>query len=249
MTMPTNNEELRSWVGKPVVGEADEKLGKVFDIYLDDQTHRPEWLAVTSGLFGTRMSFVPLASASADEEEVRVPYAKEQVKGAPTVEANGALTQEEEAALYRHYGLEYSERSSDSGLPEGGASGGSDEAMTRSEEELRVAKVNREQGRARLRKWVDVERVETTVPVTREEARVVREPIHEGNLDEAMRGPEISEAEHEVVLHEEQVVAETQAVPKERVRLEKQAVTDEQQVEAELRKERVGVEDDRPRRG
>jgi uncharacterized protein (TIGR02271 family) len=75
--------------------------------------------------------------------------------------------------------------------------------MTRSEEELRVGKTQRESGRARLRKYVVTEQVQKTVPVQREEVRVEREPITDANVGDAKAGPAISEEEHEVVLHEE----------------------------------------------
>jgi uncharacterized protein (TIGR02271 family) len=96
-----------------------------------------------------------------------------------------------------------------------------DSAMTRSEEELRVGTTQQEAGRARLRKWVEPEQVSQTVPVQRETVRVEREPITDANRDAALSGPEISEAEHEVTLQEEQAVAETVTVPKERVRWRK----------------------------
>jgi hypothetical protein len=65
------------------------------------------------------VSFVPFAEASAANGGVQVPYDKQQVKDAPQAEADGELSQEEEAGLYSHYGLDYSEARSDSGLPEG----------------------------------------------------------------------------------------------------------------------------------
>jgi uncharacterized protein (TIGR02271 family) len=117
--------------------------------------------------------------------------------------------------------------------------------MTRSEEELRVGTASRERGRVRLRKYVVTEEVQQTVPVQREEVRVEREPITDANIDRATDGPAISEEEHEMVLHEEEVVTEKRAVPKERVRLEKDTVTDEQQVSDEVRKERIDVDADR----
>ena len=120
--------------------------------------------------------------------------------------------------------------------------------MTRSEEELRVGKTSREAGRARLRKWVETERVAQTVPVAHEEVRVEREPITEANIDEATAGPEITEGVHEVPLMEEEAVAAKQTVPKERVRLEKDTVTEEAEVGADLRKERVEAEIEPPRR-
>ncbi len=89
------------------------------------------------------------------------------------------------------------------------------------------------------------EDVQESVPLRREEARVEREPITDDNVDEAMGGPEITEAEHEVTLTEEEPVVEKRTVPKERVRLEKDVETDEEQVSEQVRKERVDVDRDR----
>ena len=120
--------------------------------------------------------------------------------------------------------------------------------MTRSEEELRVGKASRESGRARLRKYVVTEQVEQTVPVQREEVRVEREPITDANVGGATDGPAISEEEHEVVLHEEEVVVEKRAVPKERVRMDKHTVTEDQTVSEQVRKEQIEAEGDIPGR-
>ncbi|HEY4791396.1 MAG TPA: DUF2382 domain-containing protein, partial [Actinomycetes bacterium] len=83
--------------------------------------------------------------------------------------------------------------------------------------------------------------------VQREEVRVEREPITDANLDAATSGPAISEEEHEVTLHEEEPVVEKRAVPKERVRLDTETVTDERHVAEEIRKEQVEVEGDQDR--
>ncbi|MEU8649838.1 PRC and DUF2382 domain-containing protein [Streptomyces sp. NPDC048737] len=118
----------------------------------------------------------------------------------------------------------------------------SDDAMTRSEEQMHVGVERRETGRARLRKYVVTEEVETTVPVRREEVRVEREPITEANRDAALSGPDITEAEHEVVLHEERPVVETETVPVERVRLTTDEHTEEETVRGQVRKERLEAE-------
>ncbi|HZA81377.1 MAG TPA: YsnF/AvaK domain-containing protein, partial [Actinomycetes bacterium] len=122
-----------------------------------------------------------------------------------------------------------------------------DEAMTRSEEELQVGTTARERGRARLRKYVTTEQEQVTVPVQREEVRVEREPITDANLDAATSGPDISEAEYEVTLREEEPVVERRTVPKERVRLDTDTLTEERQVGEEVRKEQIEVEGDRDR--
>ena len=117
--------------------------------------------------------------------------------------------------------------------------------MTRSEEELRVGTTERESGRVRLRKYVVEDEVTQTVPVRREEVRVEREPITDANRGDAVDGPAISEDEHEVVLHSEEVVVDKQTVPKERIRLEKDVSTEEETVSGTVRKEQVDVDDDR----
>ena len=241
--------------GSDLLGKKGEKLGRIEDIYLDRESDKPEWALIrTSGVRG-RATFVPLAQASQKGSSLTVPYDKNKVKGAPSMDPDGELSQQEEAELYRYYGLEYSEYRSDTGLPEGEAAEGrdvsgttTDDAMTRSEEELRVGKTQREAGTARLRKYVVTEGVTETVPVQREEVRIEREPITDANVDDALSGADISEEEHEVPLKEEQVVAEKRAVPKERVRMSKDTVTEEQQVSEELRKEQIEAEGDRTTR-
>jgi len=118
-----------------------------------------------------------------------------------------------------------------------------DDAMTLSEERLNVGTERAEAGRARLRKYVVTENVTETVPVSREEVRVHREPITDANVGDAMDGPAISEEEHEVTLHAERPVLEKEAVPVERVRMDTETVTEQQEVSDTVRKERVDTDD------
>jgi uncharacterized protein (TIGR02271 family) len=250
--MPPMNEVLE-WRGQTMVGSGGDKIGKIEEIYLDQETEQPEWALVHTGMFGTQSTFVPIANASTDDDKVLVPFDKAQVKDAPKMKADGEISQRDEQALYSHYGLDYTESRSDSGLPEGDATADgtngvvgndvsgreTDAAMTRSEEELRVGTAQRETGRARLRKYVVTENVTKTVPVEREEVRVEREPITDANRDAATSGADLSEEEHEVVLHEDQVVVDKTAVPKERVRLDKDTVTEQQSVSEQIRKEQI----------
>jgi uncharacterized protein (TIGR02271 family) len=244
-------EEALHLRGRELVGRDGDSIGKVEEIYLDTETDQPEWALVNTGLFGTKSTFVPLKDATREGEALRVPFEKAQIKEAPRVDPDGELSQREEAELYRHYGLEYGESQSGSGLPEGGTVGRdvsgptTDQAMTRSEEEVRVNTAERESGRVRLRKYVVEEEVTKTVPVRREEVRVEREPITEADAGAALDGPTISEEEHEVVLHEEEPIVEKRAVPKERVRLDKETVMDEQQVSEIARKEQIDIDEGR----
>jgi uncharacterized protein (TIGR02271 family) len=230
------NDQLLQQRGQDLYDSNGDKIGKIEEIYLDSDSGRPEWALVNTGLFGTKSSFVPLRDASDSGDGVTVPYDKAQVKDAPTMDADGDLSPAEEDELYRYYRI-------DSGETTGRDTSG--DAMTRSEEELRVGTTDREAGRARLRKYVVEDEVTKTVPVQREEVRIEREPVTDANRDAATAGPDITEDEHEVVLHEEEVVVDKQAVPKERIRMDKDTVTDEQTVSETVRKEQVDVDEGR----
>jgi uncharacterized protein (TIGR02271 family) len=241
-------DTVRTWEARTMVDRDGGRIGPIDAIYLDDRTGEPEWALVNTGLFGTKASFVPLAQATEADGNVRVPYDKQLVKDAPRVDPDGHLSEAEERQLWRHYGLDYdrtTRRATGRDAVERDTSGPTtDDAMTRSEEELRVGTAQRERGRVRLRKYVTTEQVQQTLPVRRERVRVEREPITDANLDAATSGPDLSEEEYEIVLLEEEPVVEKRVVPRERVRLDKDTVTGQEQVTEELRKEQIDLDED-----
>jgi uncharacterized protein (TIGR02271 family) len=241
-------------IGQDVYDESGEKIGSAAEVYLDDETGEPEWVTVRTGLFGTKESFVPIRNADLTNDGVRVPVSKTQVKDAPKIDTDGHLSPQEEQELYRYYGMGNGEvagvqttgmqTATDGRGTVGHDTSGptTDDAMTLSEERLNVGTRSEEVGRARLRKYVVTENVTETVPVTREEVRVEREPITDANIGNAMDGPAISEEEHEVTLHAERPVVDKEAVPVERVRLGKTTVTEQEQVTEGVRKEEIEVD-------
>lgn len=118
-----------------------------------------------------------------------------------------------------------------------------DDTLVRSEEELEVGTEQARRGRAGVRKRVETEQVERTIPVEREELRVEREPIPASERGRA----ELGEDEQTIELHEERPVVDKQVVPKERIRVGKEVMTDEEQISEEVRKEAVDIDD--PDRG
>jgi uncharacterized protein (TIGR02271 family) len=254
-------DDIKTWRDATVLGSDGEKIGSVHDVYLDRQSGEPAWIAINTGLFGSRVSFAPVEGASRHEDHLHLAFTKDQVKDAPNVEADGELSPAEEQALYTHYGRDWGQwddatpdrtadllgdedRFSRDAVGQDTSGTNTDDAMTRSEEELTVGTARQEAGRARLRKFVTTEQVSQTVPVEREQVRVEREPITDANVGQALDGPAISEEEHEVVLHEEVPVVQKTAVPKERVRLEKETVVEQETVTDEVRKEHIEVEGD-----
>ena len=255
MTNKTTTFVQTAWVDHTAVDSSGDKIGTISAVYVDNETSEPSWLAVRTGLFGSKVSFVPIEGASAAGDDAMVAWPKSVVKDAPRAEADGALSHDEEDALYAHYDLTTTasttpteprpapaptDRTAGAGHDTSGPD--TDAAMTRSEEELRVGTQRRETGTARLRKWVETENVTVTVPVEREKARLVTEPITGANRDAAMAGGDLTEQEHEVVLSEEVVDVQKQVVPKERVRLETETETENVPVNEEVRKEHIEFE-------
>ncbi|MFC8924260.1 DUF2382 domain-containing protein [Cellulosimicrobium sp. NPDC057127] len=246
--------------GGTVTDTSGQKIGKIGQIFLDDTTGRPEWVTVSTGLFGTGESFVPLADATVQGDDIRVPFGKDKVKDAPRVDdSEGHLSPDEEAELYRYYGRsDYGTPAGTGGTPGAGDRTGladrtgttgtvghdtsgpeTDDAMTRSEERLDVGTERVQAGKARLRKYVVTENVTRTVPVSHEEVRVEREPITDANRGAAMSGGNLTSEEHEVELHAERPVVDKETVPTERVRLGTETVTEDEQVTEQVRKEQI----------
>jgi sporulation protein YlmC with PRC-barrel domain len=98
-------DDVRTWVGRTMVDADGDKIGTIENIYLDRQTGEPEWAAVKTGLFGLKHSVVPIRDADpSGDDQVRVPFQKDEVKHAPRVDPDDELSEEEERKLYEHYG-------------------------------------------------------------------------------------------------------------------------------------------------
>ncbi|MCY7364389.1 MAG: PRC and DUF2382 domain-containing protein [Frankiaceae bacterium] len=259
------NNSLGSLTGKSVVGPDGESIGKVADVYESTDGGGGTFATVNTGLFGGGTSFFPLDQAELSGDDVSVPYTKSFIKDAPRVENDEELTAPEEQRLFEYYSAGGLGETGTQPVPRGTAredvdgdgvyddvqdtavgrdtSGlTTDDAMTRSEERLEVGTATQEVGRARLRKRVITETETRTVPVSHEEVRVEREPITGANRGPALDGPAISEEGHEVVLNAEKPVVAKEAVPVERVRLDKETVTDQVEVTEDVRKEQIEVD-------
>jgi uncharacterized protein (TIGR02271 family) len=263
----TTTQELQNMEGQTAVDVNGAKLGKIGQIYVDDQTSQPLWVTITTGMFGTKQSFAPLHGSRADGDALQLAVTKDMVTDAPGVEADGHIEDSENEALYTYYreylgGTAQNESQDTSDQDQGHAgetrddlagrdniqgrdtSGPTtDDAMTRSEEQLHVGTEQVQAGRARLRKYVVTENVTQTVPVSHEEVRLEREPVTDANRGPAMSGSDISEEEHEVTLHAEQPVVNKETVPVERVRLGTETVTEDHEVSETVRKEQIDEPD------
>ena len=223
-------EELQQFQGAPVYDDGGDQIGKVEEIFVDNESRRPEWIGLGTGFLGTKRVLVPVQGAQPQGDGLSVPYEKDHVKGSPDID-DDRISPETERDLYAYYGVG---RSGDGGqVSEGGQS------VTRHEEELAVGTQQVQAGEARLHKWVETEPVEMEVELRQERARVTREQV-----DQPVSDAELGEESIDVPLHGERPVVQKQTVAKERVGLETDVETERQTIEDEVRKERVEVEGD-----
>jgi len=107
-------QDARNIIGTTACDSNGDKIGKVGQLFLDDETGRPEFVTVNTGLFGTKETFLPIAEASISGDQLVVPFTKDKVKDAPNVDADGGhLDRPEEQRLYEYYGMSYDKGTSD----------------------------------------------------------------------------------------------------------------------------------------
>ncbi len=252
--MPTI-DEVRAWRGRHVIGNDGHKIGTIDELYADDQTGTPAWALVHTGLFGRKSSFLPISDATPDGDDVRVPFDKAFVKDAPGIEPDGHLTAQEEDELFHYYGRPAAAQ--DDGphhLDEHAAPdlASNDQAetpgrlpdrardvegsMTLSEEQVEVSTRELPATKVRMRKVTVTENVQMTVPVTREEVRLEEVPFDAPDDPDTL-------PDGEVTLRHEVPVVQTRTVDSERVRLEKDRVTDQVEITEPVRREEIDVEE------
>jgi len=258
---------LRGWGGHDLVDRDGVKAGSIVDLYIDEQTKQPTWGLVRTGLLGSRQTLVPMGQATvplavivSGAGSVQVPFESATILDAPSVAVGEEISEATAIALRRYYGL------GDPPAPAEGDHGPSDTesldagaepaakttaamtspstepsgTMIRSEEELRVL-LRRRARRVRVQRYVVTDYVTTTIPVRREELRLVEALGQEASRTAPPALP--GGASWEMVLHQEEPVVSKQVVARERVRLHVQTITEHRRISGEVRKERIQVDD------
>ncbi|PZE58379.1 photosystem reaction center subunit H [Curtobacterium sp. MCPF17_001] len=96
---------INSVFGAKVIDPDGQKVGTVKQVYVDNEDGHPLFASVSTGLFGTSESFVPLEGADLTGDELRVAYDKDRIKDAPRIDADGDLSDDEQDRIFDHYGL------------------------------------------------------------------------------------------------------------------------------------------------
>ena len=201
--------------GTPVLDVAGEKIGTVSEHGVQDG-----FLVIHRGLLN-REAYIPLEVIQiADPSRVYLSITKD-----------AALNQDWQAASM-HSGV--------TAASTGSVAAGPDTLeVPVHEEELVVGRREQEIGRVHLHKDVVEEPQTITAPVTHEEVTLERVPVQ----GEYTPSPDaFTEKDIDVPVMGEELVTDKRAKVTEEVRLQKQPVTEEQQVSDTVRKERVRVE-------
>jgi uncharacterized protein (TIGR02271 family) len=236
------------YAGYTVVDESGSKIGKVDDLFLDEND-QPEYFGVKMGILGTSSTLIPADITTVNNEQafIEVSQPKSTVKDGPAFDDDREITPDYENEVRSYYGLGSVDSAEDGAYGEydgehsgaGTTSDLDDELrVQRSEEELVAGTREREAGAMKVRKRVRTDREQIEVPTKHEEVTVERMPV-EGEATEA----QIGEDEVVVPVTEEEVVTEKRAVAKEEIRLRKDVVEDTEVVEEDVRSEEVEVED------
>jgi stress response protein YsnF len=264
-----SEQEISAAIGGTAYGSDGGKLGTVEAFFADDRTGTPTWVSISTGLFGTRHSVVPVAGAAFTEGMLHIPVTVDAVKSAPPM-AGKHLDPADEEALRRHYDVTEgtpAESTPDEPPVTTGARYAaatdvadtvtvppSDAAMTRSEEQLRVGTERVATTRARLVKYVITEDVQITVPIRREEIRVEQVPLDAEEADwagESLEPPARTAGAaagvsgglpDEIILHTERPVVTVEVVPVERVRLRTELVQGQETVTEQVQREQIAVD-------
>lgn len=226
------SEQGRNLLGTRVYDRAGEPVGRVGEVYVSGPDRSPAWLLVVDDSVPARTHLAPCDDAQITGDGVRLSVDGRLVAQAPalTNPPNEPITEADEARLVRHY------------APARASTGGSD-AMTRSEERVHVTTTTEVSGRVRVRRYIETENVQFTVPVRREKISIEHLPPT-GDDAPAAAGNATADDElpEEIILHEERVVILKEVVPTERIRLSREVITETVTVETPLRHERIELE-------
>jgi uncharacterized protein (TIGR02271 family) len=226
----------------------DEKVGTVDDLVVAPDGRLRYLDVALGGFFNLKHVALPVGAAQVDRERDVVWISgttKEQVKELPDYVGDpSTITDDYEAGVRRAYGGPAAAAGTDlydQGrfyADRGGRAAG-EARLVLSEEQLAIGKRRVQAGEVELRKTVETEHVQETVPVTREEVRAERRPLSADAAAGDAGNLTIGEETIRVPVTEEEVVVDKRVVPVEEVVVRKEAVTEERTVEADLRRERV----------
>lgn len=103
-----DEKDFNSFLDATVYDRDGEKVGRVGQLFLDEETGAPSWVSVATGWFGLSESLVPIdQTTTVVDGRIDVPFEKDVIKDAPRVDTDTVLDEADEERLYAHYGRSY----------------------------------------------------------------------------------------------------------------------------------------------
>jgi len=229
--------------GWSVVGRDGTDIGRVEDLIVDTAAMKVRYLDITvehAAASGGSRARIPASRVDLDPEQrtVVTDLSQAELSAFIGTERTTAETSYEQTAASSSMGAAAGQAfsASDAGM----RTDVSDvERITRAEEELRVGTRQVQAGEVVVGKHVETERVTTPVQRRVEHVRIERRPVNDATGTAELRDGEIR-----VPVMEEEVIVEKRPVVKEEIVLTREVATETEQVEADVRRERVDISGD-----
>jgi uncharacterized protein (TIGR02271 family) len=226
--------------------DGDEKVGRVEDLVCTTDGQIRYLDVDLGGFFSQRHVVLPVGAAQVDRERDVVwitGMTKDQIKALPDYDGDESRIDDRyESNVRGVYGSAATDRDLyDQGrfYAERGGERAREARLVLAEEQLAIGKRQVQAGEVGIRKTVETERVRENVQVMHEEVTIERHPVTSASAGDL----QIGEDEIRVPVMREEVVAEKRVVPTEEVVLRTHQVTENQPVEADIRRERAIVDD------
>ena len=101
----------RTWIGRRVNAAFGTGVGRLEDIWIDTDSGQPAWLLIREGRFsGNAHKLVPISGATESGDRIWLPYDRDVIRNAPTVDPGRMFTADLAAALREHYGIDERQR-------------------------------------------------------------------------------------------------------------------------------------------
>lgn len=224
------------WLGSPAADPTGARVGTLVELFVGRTSGTPEFGVVDLEAGDGRVA-VPLTGARREAAGLVLPYGADRVLGAPRMQGEvDEIPAEVGALINDHFGVDARAAAAE---PE------EEVEVTLSEEQLAVQTQAVPTERVRVRKRVVDEEVTLTVTLRREELVIEREPLPRTSHQASETGFPLGEDARtvEFVLHAEEPVVTKRVVPVERVRVNRNTITEERHIADTVRRERVDVDE------
>ncbi len=242
------SHDYTTWLGRQVLDSEGNQLGRIRDIYEDEETGQASWASVQGGILGTSTYYIPLNDAHLDDADVRVNYDYDMIRAAPKMHGDefGKDMASELSNYYHHPQSETVANNTvtdnldidDDVVDEDNVV--TDKSVDLHKEQLDIDTEARPYAKARLHKYTVTRNETITVPIVEEHAKLVFDDSPSARTDVT---PDFGDRDVEIVLNREEPVVTKQVVRAGTARVQIEQTQREVPITAEIREEKVDLVD------